>query len=186
MTLLKANRLADELTGLFRPFCDRWEIAGSIRREKSEGIKDVEIVAVPKLEEIQAGLFGEPAGHKNLLLEALNRAIEEGLIQKRKAENSGQECWGPRHQRAVYQGEAVDIFQVLPPAQWGVILTIRTGPADYSRSLVTPQPYGMMPPGMRVKDGGLYRGHDLIPTPEEEDFFAALGIPWLPPSERKA
>lgn len=187
MTLLKANRLADELTGLFRPFCDCWEIAGSIRREKSEGIKDVEIVAVPKLEEIQAGLFGEPAGHKNLLLEALNRAIEAGLIQKRKAENSGQECWGARHQRAVYQGEAVDIFQVVPPAQWGVILTIRTGPALYSRNLVTSKAYGgYMPTDMRVRDGALWRDGQIVETPDEESFCDAIGVPWVPPSERIA
>ncbi len=185
MTLLTANRLADELTGLFRPFCERWEIAGSIRREKSIGIKDIEIVAIPKLEEIQAGLFGEPAGAKNLFLDALDQAVAGGVLSKRIGENSGQQCWGPKHQRAVYKGEAVDIFQVIPPAQWGAILAIRTGPAGYSRSLVTPKPYGYMPFGMKLKDGGLYRGTDLIPTPEEEDFFAALAIAWVPPGDRE-
>lgn len=184
VTLATATQLADELTDLFQGWCVRWEIAGSIRRGKSHGIKDIEIVAVPKTEEILAGLFGEPVGEKNLLLEALDMALAVEIITKRKDDN-GRECWGPRHQRAVYKGQAVDIFQVIAPAQWGTILTIRTGPADYSRRLVTAKTYGgHMPFGMKLKEGALYRGAGLIPTPEEVDFFTALGIDWIPPGDR--
>jgi DNA polymerase/3'-5' exonuclease PolX len=47
MELIKARRIAEELVKILRPACSRVEIAGSIRREKSE-VKDIELVAVTR------------------------------------------------------------------------------------------------------------------------------------------
>ncbi|HEX2516441.1 MAG TPA: hypothetical protein VH257_17170, partial [Chloroflexota bacterium] len=87
----------------------------------------------------------------------------------------------------VYRGAAgelpLDLFAVTGPAQWGVILTVRTGPGAFSTRLVTARRYGGgMPEGFRVRDGALWDGERLVATPEEADLFAALGLPWLPPS----
>lgn len=51
---LKALPIVEEL----RPFCQRIEMAGSIRR-KCEFVNDIEIVAIPRLEVLQGDLFGD-------------------------------------------------------------------------------------------------------------------------------
>lgn len=50
----EAHSIAVRVLELLRPHCIRCEIAGSIRREKSE-VRDIEIVAIPK--PYQTGLF---------------------------------------------------------------------------------------------------------------------------------
>lgn len=69
------------------------------------------------------------------------------------------------------------------PEQWGCIFLIRTGPAEFSRHVVTRARYR----GKRFKDGRLF--HDFsgqfITTPEEYDVFAALGMPYQEPPDRK-
>jgi DNA polymerase/3'-5' exonuclease PolX len=183
-----AEVLANELYTLFGHTCVRWEIAGSIRR-RAHTVKDIEIVAIPRTTSTE-NLFGEMVDERNEFREALDSALEDGTLMKRTDEH-GRTCWGPRHQRAVYKGVAVDVFQVIPPAQWGVVLAIRTGPSDYSRNLVTSVAYGgMMPAGMKVDGGALWRlGHlgekvEMLPCAEEADFFGHLNIQMPRPEER--
>ena len=196
IALAKAREIAREIVIELSPFCERIEVAGSIRREKPQ-VKDIEIVAVPRLEPTQAGLFGEPGEPVNLLRRKLDALVLEGILKRRK-DPSGTECWGERHQRALYGDGAnkvpVDLFGVLPPAEWGVIFAIRTGSAEFSRRMVTRRIYGgMMPEYTRVVDGALWRVDphrrdekiELVPTPEEGDFFRAIGYPDYPdPQER--
>lgn len=76
----------------------------------------------------------------------------------------------------------VDLFAVLPPAQWGAIFAIRTGPGDYSKRLVTI----CQDRGLRCVDGRLVdaNGH-TVPTPEEADFIASCGATWAEPEARR-
>ena len=56
-----------------------------------------------------------------------------------------------------YQGQnyaPVDLFQVVGPAQWGVIYAIRTGPGDLNRLLVTSRRWGGGCPLDRKVAGG--------------------------------
>lgn len=98
--------------------------------------------------------------------------------------------WGQRFLAGVWHEREdcpVDIFCVLPPAQWGAIFAIRTGPAEYSKWLVT-RALGL---GLQCQNGRLiyqdgtpFAGSERA-TPEEEDFFGALGLDWVPPHERR-
>ncbi|MES1181962.1 MAG: hypothetical protein ABUL44_04115, partial [Flavobacterium sp.] len=54
MEYSKAKSIADKAILLLKEHCIRIEIAGSIRRKKSE-VKDIEIVAIPK--PYDTGLF---------------------------------------------------------------------------------------------------------------------------------
>ena len=65
-------------------------------------------------------------------------------------------------------------------SSWGVILTIRTGPADFSRELVT----RCRTWGRRVQGGRLYVYGRYVPCPDERTFLAEVGMPWLEPEER--
>src|SRR3990172_2051956 len=83
MNRMKNEEAAEIGYGLLEwlaPYCQRAEIAGSVRRGKAE-VKDLEIVAIPVVEMRQAlGLFG-PVGQPvevSLLEEALARSLPPG------------------------------------------------------------------------------------------------------------
>ena len=189
--------IAESLLEAWRPACERIEIAGSIRRGKPDP-HDIEIVAIPRREVLVAkrDMFADSevaTSERNLLDELLAGWKAGGRLRDRPDKN-GRGAWGPRLKRALYQttisqlnrNVGIDIFSVLPPAQWGVIFAIRTGPADFSKELVTSRlEGGFMPVGMQVKDGQLWRNGDIIvDTPEEDDLFRELALPCWPPADR--
>ena len=42
----------------------------------------------------------------------------------------------------------------------------------------------ILPFGMHVQDGWLWRGNARVETPEERDVFEGVGMPWLEPEAR--
>ena len=56
--LAEAAAVADSLAGLLTLACHRLEIAGSIRRGRPD-VGDIEMVAVPILDIVPEGMFGE-------------------------------------------------------------------------------------------------------------------------------
>ncbi|MCX7608946.1 MAG: hypothetical protein N2049_06990 [Anaerolineales bacterium] len=166
MPLDEAEKIARKYVGLLAPYCRRIEIAGSIRRRKAE-VGDIEIVAEP-LPVID--LFDSANGYHDLTLPL--PAIKNGQRYK---------------QYALPEGLNLDLFIVLPPAQWGVILALRTGSAAFSRKLVTSKRQGgFLPSDYAVKDGAVHyiKTGNLIPTPEEADFLNLCGLGWIDPEER--
>lgn len=192
----EAEAVATMLVAKLAPFCERIEVAGSIRR-RMHTVKDIEIVAIPRTETIQVGLFGEEGEPISLLKQKLDSLVADGVIEKR-TDDDGKQRWGEKHQRALYRDGklevGIDVFAVMPPAQWGVIFAIRTGNYEFSRNLVTGRIHGgRMPEDMRVADGALWRvdpaNRDVklgvVHTPEEEDFFRAIGYHDFPAPENR-
>jgi DNA polymerase/3'-5' exonuclease PolX len=169
MIYQQAKVIADALVEKLSPYCERISIAGSVRRQKPE-VHDIEIVAVPKVIDVpnMFDTVGERGFPSDLFLSY--RMIKNGDRYK---------------QIVLPEGINLDLFIVLPPAQWGVILTIRTGPADFSHKIVTSKSFGGYLPGdCKVHDGGVYRGGALIPMPEEADFWKFVGMRWIEPEKR--
>jgi len=162
-----AERIAKKYLEELAPFCERIEIAGSIRRRKAE-VGDIEIVCQPKRVEM---LFGVTAP-----------------LAIRDPKGAEPLKGGPRYrQYSLPEGVHLDLFIVLPPAQWGVIFAIRTGGAEFSRKLVTPRKYGgYLPSAYTVRDGAVHRVDtgEMILTPEEIDFFNLCELGWIKPEER--
>jgi DNA polymerase/3'-5' exonuclease PolX len=102
---------------------------------------------------------------------------------------------GPRmKQLALPEGIHIDLFIVRPPAQWGVIYLIRTGPADFSKWMVTQKSKGGgLPDGCFLRDGCVWQHGDgktwppstIVETPEESDYFTLCGMEWIEPSKRQ-
>jgi DNA polymerase/3'-5' exonuclease PolX len=182
--LAEATALATELVDLLRVFCARIEIAGSVRRRRPD-IGDLELVVVPQMAR-RYDLFGEPAGVPvSMLDDRIAYVLETGALAPRLTD-AGQQRLGGKYKALVYQGMAVDLF-ITSPECWGVIYTIRTGPADFSHRLVTPrQQGGLLPNYLRVREGRLV-GTDGQPldTPSEESVFQAIGLPWIAPEDRR-
>jgi len=170
--LSQAQRLAADFLTAIRPFCERAEVAGSVRRGKAE-VGDVEIVVQPLTRPVM-GLFG-PMGEVDALMDF------PWDSWGRLAKN------GPRYKQILTpQGAALDVFIVRPPAQFGLVFLIRTGPADFSRWVVTPRRKGGgLPSHLRVQEGAIWQGSEVIPTPTEADVFRVLGLAPIPPEERK-
>lgn len=180
--LATARLLAEEVIGLLSATAARIEIAGSIRREAMT-VGDIELVLIPKFDQVPSGLFGETTD-VDLHYQRVQELLEQGLLTHRLDVNGRQAC-GRRYQRLSYEGLGLDLFCVHPPAQFGLIMAIRTGPAEFSKALVTKKFVGgLLPYGMQVTDGQIIdRGHP-IETPEESDVFRVLGLDYIEPHDR--
>lgn len=185
--LVRAELLAERIRDVLTPACERIVIAGSIRRREPT-VKDVELVAIPRL---RAGLFGpEPTAPTELDV-LVDELIAAGRLEPRPTK-AGVTRRGRRYQalRATATGIGVDLFIVRPPASWGATLAIRTGPAEYSRRLVSEcREHGLVCDGARlrrvVRDGVVLAVPEDVETPEERDFIEACGLPWSEPEDRR-
>jgi len=191
MQLKHARQIAEEIVTRLSLSCLRVEIAGSVRREKSD-CGDIEIVCIPRfIDAPQADLFGDTTVKQSALVARLGQLAEDGFLRSRPAEANGErykKMWVMDGAREIIQ---LDLFIVNPPEQqWGAVLAIRTGSSDFSKWLVTPKRQGgAMPSYLKQKGGALWRvgkGEPdvMIATPEEIDYFNALGIEYVEPRDR--
>lgn len=184
VSLHYAARIAGRLLELLAESCERLEVAGSIRRGK-ETVKDIELVAVPKFLDVR-DMFGQVTRRVNLLEQSLGGMVAAGALAVPAGVKNAGERMKKYDLARTTPVMRLDLFIVLPPAQWGSVFTIRTGPGDFSKWLVTARRFGGgMPDGMVQLDGALYRDGQVVETPEERDYFAALGLPWLEPKKRE-
>jgi DNA polymerase/3'-5' exonuclease PolX len=182
--LSEARAMAEELMTLLAPACDRIEIAGSVRRLVPR-VRDIELVAVPRLVTDMHRLIADAEiSALDRLIEALANDTEPTAPLRFHARPAN----GTRYKRLWWRRRVkVDLFVVLPPACWGAIHAIRTGPAEYSQVLVTKRRRGgALPDDLAQHHGCLWRGGRRIETPEESEFFATLGVPFWAPCERSA
>ena len=82
-------------------------------------------------------------------------------------------------QRQLPQGIKLDCFTA-NAKNWGYILAIRTGPASFSKRLVT----ALRKEGHAGEDGYVTWRGKAIATPEELDVFQLAKIPWVEPRLR--
>lgn len=163
MILSQAQAIANEVKNQLAPYCERIEIAGSIRRQKSE-VKDIEIVAIPK--PYDTGLFEDGA------------AMVVNQWQKVKGEMDYNAC---RYTQRIHTtGIKLDLF-FANPDNWGLIFAIRTGSAEYSHHILAA---GWVRMGYKSREGHLYREANKIPVREEIDLFNLLKIPFISPQDR--
>ena len=111
---------------VLEPAClrDHCIIAGSIRRQKRDDIKDVEIVCLPLTYRPEIGLFSEPGAET--VAPAWIKAID--LISTGAGETKGKP--DGRYCKRWWYGVAVDIFMPQPHDFWRQVC-IRTGSAEW-------------------------------------------------------
>lgn len=204
MNLTDARYVAEDLRSKIESACvpGKCLTVGSVRRGKRD-VHDIEILGMPILRAPRPE-FGQ-AVFEIMLDKTLYDLVQEGWIRG----VSG----GPRAKKFSICLEKynlrslnpfmLELYLVRPPAQWGVLSLIRTGPAkqedNFSKWCVTNRSSGgMLPDGYRVKHGAVwkteqidYRGEPRagelpIEMPEEEDFFKFMGMRFVEPSERHA
>lgn len=157
MKLDEAKTIAGKYIALFRPYCKRIEVAGSVRREKAD-VKDVEIVAIRDTKK----LFG--------LVDEINK------LQKIKGDPTGRYT-----QRKLTEGINLDLFFAIPE-NWGLIFAIRTGSASYSHKVLAT---GWVKAGYNSENGMLQKNGKIIPVLEESDLFDLIGVEFIHPKLRE-
>lgn len=196
-----AKRILEQLG----PSCERITIAGSIRRQQPL-VNDIELVAIAKLEAPATPAPGQLFAKKpvNMLAqacEAISRGELPGIGRPRKVEGTRLPAWGDRYKALVAEYDpgrwiSLDLF-IVSRGSWGPQLALRTGPAEFSRLLVTSADFqGAMPRGMKMEDGTLKHRVDrrkpeddedaweTLYVPEEPEFFEAIKVPFIEPPKR--
>lgn len=181
---------------LVQPYTERLVVAGSLRR-RLPTCGDVEIVCVPRVmtvERITADLFGDRSetSDEDRLRDFLDAALEDGVVSKRGLGADGTTTrWGPRGKALTFEGVPFDVYAT-DAEIFGWTQVLRTGPQEFSRQLVVrrgektkDRRSGLLPEGLYIEGGLRSRLSGLlIPTPEETDVFAALGIEYREPWQR--
>lgn len=184
----RAAGLALEIKTSLSPGCKRIEVAGSLRRRKPH-VGDLELVAIPSP---HGDLFHQAAPDQDLDA-LLSRLISDGVLHE-------PHLCGPKYRKyesARLAGLFLDLF-LCDVETWGVLFAIRTGPAAYSKRLVTPRSKGgLLRDDLKVRNGRVWEPLDgiarlgslaegewrALPTREERDFLELCGD-WRPPERR--
>lgn len=160
MKYSKALAIAERVKAELEPHCERIEIAGSIRRKKTE-VKDIEIVAIPK--PYETGLFASGIAT---------------VVTKWQAVKGTLPC--KYTQRILPEGIKLDLF-FAEPDNWGLILAIRTGSAEFSHQVLAVRWVQL---GYKSVDGHLTANGRRVPIREEEDLFSRLRMDYIAPEKR--
>jgi DNA polymerase/3'-5' exonuclease PolX len=169
MQLSEALIIANKYKAHLAPFCDRIEIAGSIRRQKPE-VKDIELVAIPIQQVARIDLF---SGVQTQPVPGFIQTVN--MWHKIKGEATGKYT-----QRSLVEGINLDLF-IATRLNWGLIFAIRTGSVDYSHHVLA---NGWTKLGYKSEGGILRRDGHLTIVKEEADLFNLLGIPYVEPQLR--
>jgi DNA polymerase/3'-5' exonuclease PolX len=176
-----AQRLAQRIKSELSSACEAIEIVGSVRRGKPQ-VGDLELLAIPRFGEAPRDLFGRPTEQPpDRLDQKLRQLLQKGRLRT-----------GPRYgpqwkslEVARWPGLMLELYSC-DRENWGVQMAIRTGPAEFSKALVTAREWGgYLPAGHQITGGfRLHRHGELVPCETEADFFEAMGMAWIEPEER--
>lgn len=126
-----ALAVAQELIDTAEGFCDRIEIAGSLRRCREE-VGDIEILYVPAVIPDESDLFAPPTP-----VDVGGVLLGLGFVRQRP-NKLGRFTWGERIKLATHieSGIPVDLFEA-EEASWYNYLVCRTGPRELNEEIAT-------------------------------------------------
>jgi len=160
MRLEAATTIAERVKGILSPYCEKVEIAGSIRRRKPI-VHDIDVVLIEKPE---AALI------MNSLMASIGKVELNGskIKRLRYGENN--------------TGISIDIY-IATPATWATLLLIRTGSKENNIRLATiAKRRGWQ---LKANGDGLFNNQgERIAGDTEESIYQALQIPYQEPQER--
>jgi DNA polymerase/3'-5' exonuclease PolX len=176
MELKEARRLAEAAKEKLAPHCLRIEIAGSVRRGKPE-CGDIDLVVIPRRDIVKEDLFDDKRPER--ISAEYVKAVEQWDRVKGKADGK----YTRRELGSLAEGAEdaeIDIYAATPE-NWGLILAIRTGSAEFNVKLMIPW---LKAAGYQVEDGVLWLGGERVSVPEEQDLFKLAKLGWVEPRER--
>jgi DNA polymerase/3'-5' exonuclease PolX len=172
---LFANEIIEDL----RPYAERIEIAGSIRRNKPE-VADVEIIYIPKYKEtiVNQDLFGNIEIKKTDLL---SEYILDNKDYDFRLNKLGSKTYGLHNKLMLFKDVPLDLFSA-SEHNFAIIKLIRTGSFEFNiflaqRALAIGSP-------LKEYEGGTIKNNKIIQFQTEQEIFEYYDIKYLTPEER--
>lgn len=158
-----ARKVAEHLIFYLQAHCDFIQIAGSLRRGKSD-VGDIELVVLPR----------------PTLLSHLDTLVNTGVAAK-AIYPDGRTRWGQNYRGLLLEGLKCEIFVA---DQWnlGYIFALRTGPGDANTYIMRHCSWKHAP--YRARDGYWWHGENKLCIQTEQAMFSLLGMKYLEPHER--
>ena len=161
LDLKEAERIEAQVKVVVEPLCERLEVAGSIRRQKSK-VHDIDFVVVTK---------------NDAEWQKINEKLKKLKARPNCSGNSVIKTFLPC-QNGLFQ---VDFYRA-KPSTFGIHLLVRTGSAEHNVWLAG----CAISKGMRIKySEGLIKEDNIIAGETEKGVFEALGLSCPLPSERE-
>jgi DNA polymerase (family 10) len=175
MNLRNAHDVAWRVREALLPYCDKIEIAGSIRRERAV-VSDVDIVLLPKSPEAAQEIISRC---RHTCLPIAGGAHSQNISF------------------TMSNGEKLDLFVAhagLPdliaptPSNWGAVLLCRTGSQVHNTQLAAiARGKGLIfrPYVGIVRPGGA-SGDEILASETEADIYRAVGLDYRDPTNRES
>jgi len=199
----EAAKIARTIADALQPHCEVFKFAGSLRR-KANMVGDIEAVVLPKLVEVEDGLFDTKEIRTQgfcLSVYKLGDVLGDVVDGRHVRVAVGGKF---DENKELVSGFKLDLF-IPQPCDYGRMMAIRTGPLDYSKRVLagkwTAMGWcGVADLGLRRKSQCTDFGKDgkhnwklnsglssvTMPPefPTEEGFYAWLGLDWVEPRYR--
>lgn len=174
---------AVHLKALLEPYCQRIEIAGSIRRKKPT-VGDIEILYIPKsgFALMEGDLMETEV--EDLCEEFVKTLLKDGTMElRRKSDDTT--AFGKRVKLLRFRAcqTPVDLFRCTPP-EWANNLLSRTGGKD-NNILIASSALKIGLEWLAFGSGFLNtQTREIIPVSCEEDAYRIVNLPFQPPENR--
>jgi DNA polymerase/3'-5' exonuclease PolX len=166
-----------------RPFCERIEIAGSLRRHRND-VGDIEILYIPVIieEPDDTDLFATreaDTAHDQI------QKLERNGVLARRLSKTGHQAYGPKNKLLLHvaSGIPVDLFAANRETWWNQ-LVCRTGPAELNKEIAA----AALAKGWHwnVYGSGFSRIEytESVEMHSEAEVFAFVGMSCLDPEHR--
>ncbi len=176
----EALKIAEEIVMWLKPYCERIQIAGSLRRKKAD-VGDIEILCIPKPLLIPMKEYTD-----NLDFEIRCLIDEEKKLDYR-LNIKGSRVYGKQNKLLVHcaSGIPLDVFSTTEE-NWATALVVRTGPKESNIRIC------MAAKNRRLRFHAYGAGFTkrvgstivCLTCHSEKEVFEAVGLPYLPPEER--
>ena len=150
-----AMPVAENVVALLGPYCERIEIAGSLRRKRPV-VHDIDIVAQPR------------EGQELAMQMALGFAEEARFAPKIWSLKCG--------------GISVDLY-LAGPEQFATLLLVRTG--SWKHNIALASRARAMGLALKASGDGIFRDEERVAWESEKALFQALGMEYIEPEARE-
>jgi DNA polymerase IV (family X) len=166
LRLSRARAISDRVISELAQYCDKIEVAGSIRRERPN-VHDIDIVCLPRKD-----------GGREAIIDRVQqrcRIDKKGseLIRAIMADNVQIDIWIARH--TTIEGDLLE--QRTVPGNFGSVLLCRTGSKEHNIDLINHAKSINLT--WHPHDGVMKNGR-VIASETEDEIFAALKLKFIP------
>lgn len=178
LPLAQAERIAEKIRGELAPFCERIEVAGSIRRRRPD-CGDVDLVLLPRTAADVTNIL-QRCGRNARPLKKGDQYVVFTL-----ANGFQLDLWFA-HPGEISEGDLLDTPRETAPCNFGVLLLARTGSAMFNVWIAQQATAaGLHFNPHRGIQRGASKTSRVIAATEEAEIFSALGLEFIPPERRE-